>query len=188
MPRTVPFLTRFAWQNEFYIVHGDLFLGEKDQALDDVAQFTDIAGPIVFVQFGDGLRSENFFLPAILRGNLAGEMGHEVGEIFRTLAERGEVQREYVNAMIQVAAKFIFLYQLFEVAVGGHDDPDIYLVRFFPANTFHFALFEHAQKFGLHGDGHVSNLIQEKSAAFGLFEFSGMPAGSSGEGPLFMAE
>src|SRR5580704_15437378 len=66
------------WQNKLYVFGGNLlFGGEKNEALDDVAQFAHVARPNIFAQFGDGIRGERYFLPAILRGNLAGEMGDE---------------------------------------------------------------------------------------------------------------
>src|SRR5208337_331945 len=53
-------------EGEADVVGRDSFcVGEEDEALDDVAQFADVAGPGIAAQFGDGFGREEFFFPAI---------------------------------------------------------------------------------------------------------------------------
>ena len=90
--------------------------------------------------------------------------------------------------MEEVAAKFVFLDEVFEIAVRGHDDADVDFDGFVAADALDFAFFEDAQEFGLHGDGHIANFVEEERAAFGLFEFAEVAAGRAGEGTFFVAE
>ena len=76
-------------KREADIVVGDgVFAGEKDEALDDVAKFADVAGPGIAAKFGDGVVGEEFFFPAVLLGDLLGEVGDERGKIFFAFAQR----------------------------------------------------------------------------------------------------
>ena len=59
-----------------------VFGREEDEALDYVAQLADIAGPGVAAKFGDGVWGKEFFFPTVLGGDLACEMGDEIGKIF----------------------------------------------------------------------------------------------------------
>ena len=90
--------------------------------------------------------------------------------------------------MEQVAAKFIILDEVFEIAVRGHDDADIDLDGFVAADALDFAFFEDAEKFGLHGDGHIADFVEEKRAAFGLLEFADVASCRASEGAFFVAE
>ena len=68
--------------------------GKQDEALDNVAEFADIAGPGVAAEFSDGFVGKEFFLPAVLLGDLAGEMSDEFGKIFGPLAQRRKGKRK----------------------------------------------------------------------------------------------
>ena len=70
----------------------------------------------------------------------------------------------------------------------GDEHANIHANRLVAADALDFALFEHAQQFRLHGDGHVANFVEKQRAAFGLFEFANVLCRRAGECSLFMAE
>ena len=167
--------------------HG-VFSGEEGETFDDIAKFADVAGPGIAAQLRDRVAGKGFVLPAVLLGDLARKMGDELGEIFEAVAQRRKGQRENVDAVEQVTAEFVISDTVFEVAVGGNDDPDIDLDGFIATDALDFAFFEDAKKLGLHGNGHIADLVEEERAAFGLFEFPDVASGSAGERTFFMAE
>ena len=115
-------------------------------------------------------------------------MRHKLRKIFGALAEGRKCQRKNIDAVEEVAAKFIALNQLLEIAVRGDDDAHVHLDGFVAADALDFTFFEHAQQFCLHGHGHVANFVEEKRAGFGLFEFAKMAGSGSGERAFFVAE
>ena len=128
-----------------------VFAGDEDEALDDVAEFAHVAGPGILAQFGDGFVGEEFFFPAILRRYLTSKVRGKNRKIFGALAKGREEQRKNVNAVIEIAAKFIFLDGLFEVAMSGDNYADADFDGLVAADAFYFAFFEHTQEFCLHG-------------------------------------
>ncbi len=90
--------------------------------------------------------------------------------------------------MKQVRAESSLPDELFQIAVRGDNHARIHRNRFVAANALDFALLQHAQQLGLHGERHVSDFVQKKRAASGLLEFADVPAGRAGEGTFFMAE
>jgi len=74
--------------------------------------------------------------------------------------------------MKQVPPKCILLHEVFQIAMCGHDNPNIYTDRLVATDALDFTFLQHTKQFRLHRDGHVTNLVQEQCAAVSLFEFS----------------
>lgn len=70
---------------------------------------------------------------------------------------------------------------LFQLHVGGCEDPYINGHAFARAQTHHFTLLKHAQQFDLQRHGQVADLIEKQRAAIGLFEPARLGADRSGE-------
>jgi hypothetical protein len=73
-------------------------------------------------------------------------------------------------------------------AVGGRQHPDIDSCFRRPAQPAEFGFLQHAQEPGLHGQRHLSNLIEQKSPSASLLETSGPPANGARKGALLVAE
>jgi len=56
---------------------------------------------------------------------------------------------------------------------GGSDKADIDLFDFRRANALNFAVLDDAQQLGLHGQGSLTDFIQEHRAAIGVLEQAG---------------
>ena len=74
------------------VIRYGVFGGEQDQTLDNIAEFTNVAGPGIAAKFGDGVVRKDFLFPAVLMGDLLREMGDESRKIFLAFAERGRVR------------------------------------------------------------------------------------------------
>ncbi len=72
--------------------------------------------------------------------------------------------------------------------MGGDDDSHIHGDRALTADALDFALFQHAQQFGLHGERHVADFIEKDGAVLGLLELAEMAAGRAGERSFFVSE
>ena len=75
------------------------------------------------------------------------------GNVFTSLTQWRKDERENVDAMEQVLAKFSFVNQRFQVAMCGHHHADVHGDRLVAADALDLAFFQHAQKLCLHGRG-----------------------------------
>ena len=73
-----------------------------------------------------------------------------------------------------------------QIAVSCGDDADVGTDRRAPADGSKFALLEHAQEPSLGVERHVTDLVKEQGAAFGLLETAGVARRSPGEGALLV--
>src|SRR5215813_5693130 len=115
-------------------------------------------------------------------------MSRQCGDIFRTLSQRRHVHREYVHAVKEILTKLSLFDQLFKVAMCCYKHANIHRNWLVASYSFDFTFFQHAQKFGLHYQRHITDLVEEDSSVICLFEFAFVPAGSSSECSFFVTE
>src|SRR5690242_1110925 len=161
---------------------------QEDETLNDIPQFAEVSRPGIPPQRADGVISEDFFLPAILRGDLAREMADEFGEVVQPLAERRQNEGKDVNAMKEVATEGILLDEIFQIAMSGDEDADIHLRGLIASDALDLSFFEGAKQLGLHGKRHIADFVEEEGAAIGLLEFADMTGAGSGERAFLVAE
>src|SRR2546423_12860094 len=85
--------------------------------------------------------------------------------ILLMFAEGSDVHGHDIQTKEQVLAKFLTLDTLFEVAVGGRNDPDIYFDGAIFAHPLQFALLEHPEKLRLDLWGDFADFVQQNRAA-----------------------
>src|ERR1700676_684269 len=85
-----------------------LLRGEDDGALDDTFQFAHVAGPIVIHQelHSAGRKLTHGF--AVLQTIAHEEMSEQRRHIFAAIAQRGKLEMNYVQAVVQILAKAAF--------------------------------------------------------------------------------
>jgi hypothetical protein len=98
------------------------------------------------------------------------------------------VDRDHVQAVVEVLAEAAGLHLHVEVAVGGRDDPHVHLHRVRAADRAHLVVLEHAQELGLETRAHVADLVEEERAAVGALEQAALGRDGSGEGAAHVAE
>ena len=98
---------------------------QNDRAFEDVFQFAHVAGPVVVDQpVEDGRRECDHFPTQLTR--LAGDqIGGEQRDILASLAQRGDVDGEDRETMVEITAKPSFAHGLFEIAVARRDNPHV---------------------------------------------------------------
>ena len=78
--------------------------------------------------------------------------------------------------------------RVLQIAVGGGKDPDVDLDRVVGSHASDLAILQDPEQPGLKGDAHLTNLIEEKGAAFGKFYQAFLAGLGVGEGALLVAE
>ncbi len=112
--------------------HGEMLgfdalgFGVEDQdALDDVAQLADVAGPVVLLERGEGGVGDFDVGAAVLLAELGEEFAGEERDVFLAIAQRRDVEGDDVEAVEEVFAEVAAGDLLFEVLVGGGDDAGV---------------------------------------------------------------
>ena len=108
-------------------------------------------------------------------------MLHKGRQILAPFSQRRQLNGEHNDAMIQVAPESAGINKLFEIAMRSDYHADIDSSRFGRADAFDLTLLQDAKQFGLHGGGHVANLVQEKRTAMRLFELARVSLGGAGK-------
>ncbi len=163
---------------------GDLRIGVKDaRAFHDIAQFTDVAGPVVC-----GERLHCCFGKDRLGAHLLQEVGNKFRHVLAAFGERGEVQRKDIQAIKQVFAEAAVRNRLLKILVRGRDDADIDRLGFIAADALDLTFFKHAKQFHLHIGRHVADFVEKDGAAVRRLESALAGLQRAGEGALLVAE
>ena len=103
-----------------------LGLGVEDEdALDDVAELADVAGPVVGLELVDGGVGDFDAGAAVLLTELGEELAGEERDVLFAVAQGRDVEGDDVEAVEEVFAEVAAGDLLFEVFVGGGDDADV---------------------------------------------------------------
>jgi len=112
----------------------------------------------------------------------------DLRNVRHALPQRWHFDPHHVEPVIEIFAEGFLPDHLFETLVGRSENPHIDLDRFGPAHPLDFAGLKHAENFGLRGERHVANLIEEDGATVAKLEFSETLAGRAGERAFFVTE
>src|SRR5689334_21253466 len=108
--------------------------------------------------------------------------------VLRTLTERRQVYREYVEAIVEIGPEALVLRVYGEIAVGGSDDAHIDFHRARAPDRLELAFLQNAQEFGLGFERQLTRLIEKQRAAIGQLEAPDAPLAGAGECALHMPE
>jgi hypothetical protein len=161
---------------------------EDGDTVDGVAEFADIARPVVGLEFSDQV---GFDVVEELPESFTGEVEESHGELRDVIgpgSERGDMEDDLGEAVIEVGSELAERDLGFEVAVGGGKDADFGLDFGVTADAPGFAGFEEPEEFGLELDVHFADFVQEQGAARGLFDEPWAGAHGAGIGALFGAK
>ena len=101
--------------------------------------------------------------------------------VFASFAQQRELDGDNVQAMEQIFAEFPFANHRFEVAVRGGHDAHVHGDGAVAADALDFALFEHAQEFRLHVQGHVADFVEKNCSLVRLLKLADVSPGRAGE-------
>ena len=98
------------------------------------------------------------------------------------------MDREDIEAVVQVVAELAFGLGLLRRAVGRRDDAHVGRHRLGRADANEGAGLEHAQQLDLQVQGHLGDLVQKDRAALRLLEEAAVLAVGAGEAALLVTE
>ena len=94
------------------------------RALDQIAQFPDVAGPVIGKQLLLKLRGEAQ-APLIFPVKLLEKKGGQGENVLTAVPKRGNMDGEHVEAVEEVLPKFVLRHKLTQVPIGRGDDAHI---------------------------------------------------------------
>lgn len=115
-------------------------------------------------------------------------MLRETDQVRSPVAKGRHLHSDDIETKIKIFTKDSLIDAFFKVAASGGDDAHIGLSRDIFTEPLVFALLEQTQQFGLNFQREVADLIEEKGAAGGGFDFAPMVANSASEGASDVAE
>ena len=116
------------------------------------------------------------------------EIADQKRDIFGAIAQRGNLNGKYVEAVVEVATESALSDTVGEVGVGGGDDADVHALSARAAETLELLLLKDAEKLGLEFERKVADFVEEKRAAIGQFETANFLVNGPSEGAAFVAE
>ena len=89
-------------------------------------------------------------------------MLRQQGNVFAPLAQRGQVNLNHVEAVIEVLSESLLSHFLRQVFVGGSDDSHFGFDFLSASQAIEAALLQHAQQIGLQFGRDIADFIEEK--------------------------
>ena len=155
-------------QNVLWTQLKSLQLGQR--AIDSILQLANVAGPAVAGEHRTEIGGELRPRDALLISKAGHEQLRQRHNVLRAVAQRRQIQRQDVEAIVEIFAEKPFLHQLDQVFLRRADHPHIDVHFMILANAAEGAVVEKAQQLGLHARRHLANFIQQHRAAVGLLE------------------
>ncbi|MCY1175070.1 hypothetical protein D9M73_152920 [compost metagenome] len=97
-------------------------------------------------------------------------MRHQRIQAVQAFAQRRDVQRQHVEAVVEVAAEFAAGTQLGEVLLGRADHPHVEMHLLLAADPAEAAILQEAQQLALQARAHLADAVEEQGAAGGEFQ------------------
>src|SRR5262249_25235137 len=159
-----------------------------DHALDDVLELSDIAWiPIARHALECVVAQAEVVAPEKLRVATY-EVPSEEGNLFRSLAQGRHDDLDHVQPIVEVVAKAAGRHGLFQVLVGGGQDPHIDLDGGAASQAGELAVLEDMQELALEGRMQIADLVEEDRAVVGGLEFAELELMGAGERTALVTE
>ena len=163
-------------------------LGADHQPLHHVLQLPHVARPGALLQIGKKPRAQRQILVILLAEPGQKPVG-QGQDVLRPLPQRRDVQPDHVQPVEEVGAEQPAVYLLLQIAVGGHDQPDIQLDASGAGHPLDGLFLNQLQQLGLNVGRQLTDLIQKQCAAVGQLDLADLTgAGRAGKSALFIAE
>ena len=158
------------------------------QTFQGVFQFPHISRPRIALQGVHRFGGQRFVTDCHFPGSSLEEMFHQQRQVFDTLSQGRNGQRENIEAVIEIRSKLFLLHQLLEVTMSRGNHTHVGGQQFLSPNSLKLTFLQNPKQFGLEFERHVSNFIQKKCPVSSLFKFSSFAFNRAGEGSFFMTE
>ncbi len=160
----------------------------EDEAIGDVAQLADVAGPgqphqLVHDAVGNAAQR-----PFVARRRLQEEMAEEHRDVLAPLAQRRQLEDDDAQPVVEVAPERLVGGRSEKIRFRRRDDAAAHRVEFVRAEPLEVALLQAAEQLDLQADGHRFDFVQEQGASGGMLHLADTPTGGAGERAGLVAE
>src|SRR5579864_7937814 len=163
-------------------------LRHDGRALEDVPQFTHVAGPGVPLEQAHRRVADAPDRAAVAAIRIGDERLDEDGQIVLAVAEGRQLDREHVQPVIEVFAKLVLPDGLERLDVRRRDDANVDALFALAADRPKCPLLEDPEELRLGGGGHLGNLVEKQRAPVRQLERSLPARDGPGECALLVAE
>ena len=115
-------------------------------------------------------------------------MLHQQRDVLFPFVQGRNTEHDHAEPVIKVFTEITLLNLFLQVFVGGGYHAHIHRNLLIAAYRREFTFLQHPQYFGLGGQRHITNLVQENGAAIGLLEFSFVVPDGRCKGAFLMPE
>src|ERR1700693_1265505 len=116
------------------------------------------------------------------------KMLHQERDVFGSLAQGRNENRENIQAIVKIAAKLFFQNHFFQIAMSRRHYSNVDFLRVRASQAFELSLLQDTKQFGLEFQGDVANFIQEQGTSVRELESSNLLSNSSGESSALVAK
>src|SRR5262245_47889585 len=147
-------------------------IAEDHGTFQNILQLANVPGPIVLLQPTKGLGFDpSNFLPYFV-SMASDKVSDQQRNIFHTLAQRRNLQREDVEPVVEIPAESAFRHSGLQIAISGRNYADVYGNRVRAPDALQFTLLQHPQEGDLGFRRDVADLVQKDGPAIGQFKTS----------------
>jgi hypothetical protein len=115
-------------------------------------------------------------------------MFHQGSYVFATIPQRRQDDRENIQTIVQVAAKFLTVHHLLEVPVRSGDEAYVYAMGPTTSEPFEFLFLQNTEELRLQGKWQVADFIKKESPFVSQFEAANSLCDCTGKSTPFMAK
>ena len=157
-------------------------------ALDYVAQFTDVARPMMRQQLLLGRRRKLFNVLVHRGAELPQEMLRQQENIVASFAQRRRRKLHHIQPVKQILPKLVLANRVNDVPVRCGNQPYVHAQFLIPANACEAAVLQEAEQLGLQWPAHIANLIQKNRSSMRFLNPSKLLLERPGKRAAFMAK
>ncbi len=161
---------------------------EDDSAFDHIFELSDVAGPSVLFEDLDGFFFEVQEGLSVFLGVFVEKVLSKQRDIVGAFAQRGDMDLDHVESVVEVFTETALFDFLAEVFVGCGDQADIDRSGECAAEPLYASVLEDAQQLDLYARNDLADLIEEKGSAVGQLKSTGLCVVCARERAFFVAE
>jgi hypothetical protein len=161
---------------------------QQERPLEHIAELANVPGPLVFPKCIFRRCIETTSSAAQLAGELLKQQGRKRGDIFRTIPQRGDSQRDGVDPEEEILPELLRRDQLRQAVVRRRDETHVDASRTDVAHAPEGLLLDDLEQFGLDDERHVADLVEKHGSAIGGFNQTDLRRGGARERASLIAK
>ena len=162
-------------------------VSEDNEPTDKVLQLSDIPRPVIGTHDRHGL-GRQIHRAAVLGVEPSPEGLSQDRDGLKTLAQRGDMDLEDIEAIVQILAELTVVDRRLEISIGRRNDANIGSNRLPTPDARELKILENMEQLRLKRRGHFPDLVQAQGTAARELEPTGLSTIGSCKRPLFVTE